>query len=187
MLEGKSFAVLVEDQYEDLELWYPVLRLREEYAEVRLVGMTAGRTYTSKHGYPAEADKSVLQVSIEDYDGLIIPGGYAPDRMRRHASMVELVRNAVEMNKIVGVICHGGWMLCSAGVLGGRRTTSFIAIKDDMVNAGAEWVDEEVVQDGNLITSRTPNDLPVFMRTIIATCADGARAAEASERAHHAG
>jgi protease I len=184
---GKRFAVLVEDQYEDQELWYPVQRLREAGAAVTIVGPEAGKTYKSKYGYPAKSDKAAIQVAIEDMDGLIIPGGYAPDRMRRHEAMVALVRQAFAQGKIVAAICHAGWMLCSAGVLEDKQATSFSAIKDDMVNAGADWVDREVVQDGNLITSRTPDDLPAFLRTIIAACEQNSEAAMAAERAHHMG
>jgi protease I len=184
-LDEKRFAVLVEDQYEDQELWYPVQRLREAGAAVTIVGPEAGKTYASKHGYPARSDKAAGQVAAEDFDGVIIPGGYAPDRMRRHEAMVALVRQAFEQGKIVAAICHAGWMLCSAGVLEGKEATSFSAIKDDMVNAGANWVDSEVVQDGNLITSRTPDDLPAFLRKIIST--GNLEAAMVAERSHHAG
>lgn len=186
-LDGKRFAVLVEDQYEDQELWYPVQRLREAGAAVTIVGPEAGKTYTSKHGYPAQSDKAASDVTAEDFDGVIIPGGYAPDRMRRHEAMVALVRNAHQAGKIVAAICHAGWMLCSADVLQGKQATSFSAIKDDMANAGAKWVDREVVQDGNLITSRTPDDLPAFLQTIIAASEDMPEAAMVDERAHHGG
>jgi protease I len=186
-LERKRFAVLVEDQYEDQELWYPVQRLREARAAVTIVGPEAGKTYSSKHGYPAKSDKAASQVAAEDFDGVVIPGGYAPDRMRRHEAMIALVRQAFAQGKIVAAICHAGWMLCSAGVLKNKTATSFSAIKDDMVNAGANWVDREVVRDGNLITSRTPDDLPVFLRTIITACEQSSEAAVAVERARHAG
>ncbi len=166
-LSGKSVAVLVEDIYEDLELWYPVYRLREEGTRVELVGPESGATYKSKHGYPATADRAAGEVSAADYDAVIIPGGYAPDRMRRHPAMVKLVADAVRDDKTVAAICHGGWMLCSADALRGRRVTSVFAIRDDMVNAGAEWVDDEVIRDGNLITSRKPDDLPAFLRSIV--------------------
>ena len=166
-LNGKAAAVLVEDIYEDLELWYPVYRLREEGAKVAIVGPESGKTYSSKHGYPAKADRAAGDISAADYDAVIIPGGYAPDRMRRDPAMVKLVADAVQQDRIVAAICHGGWLLCSAGVLEGRRTTSFSAIRVDMVNGGATWVDEEVVCDGNLITSRKPDDLPAFLRSII--------------------
>lgn len=152
-LQGKRFAILVEKQYEDLELWYPRLRLQEEGAEVTLVGPQR-EAYPSKHGYPAKADVRAEDVSVDDFDGIFIPGGYAPDHMRRHPAMVRLVADAMHQGKFVGAICHAGWMLCSADVLQGRRVTSFASIKDDMVHAGAQWVDEPVVRDGNLITSR---------------------------------
>ncbi len=176
-LEGKTAAVLVEDVYEDLELWYPVHRLREAGADVVLVGPESGKTYTSKHGYPARADRAASDVSAGDYDAVIIPGGYAPDRMRRHPAMVKLVADAVRDGRTVAAICHGGWMLCSADALRGRRVTSFFAIRDDLVHAGAEWLDEAVVCDGNLITSRTPDDLPAFLRSIVASLAEGSLAA----------
>lgn len=185
-LYGKRVAVLVEDVYEDQELWYPVQRLREEGAHVVLVGPEAGKTYASKHGYPATSDQAADNVSVSDYDAVIIPGGYAPDRMRRHPAMVKLVADVVIQDKTVAAICHGGWMLCSAGVLDGRRTTSFVAIRDDMVNAGATWVDEEVVCDGNLITSRKPDDLPAFLRSIIGSLAQSSVAAPSGHPAQQA-
>ena len=187
MLEEKRFAVLVEDLYEDQELWYPVRRLTEAGADVQIVGPEAGATYKSKNGYPATADKAAGQVSADDFDGVIIPGGYAPDHMRRHAAMVDLVREAFHSGKIVAAICHAGWMLCSAGILEDKEATSFSSIKDDMINAGAKWVDHEVVCDGNLITSRTPDDLPAFLRAIISACAGDENAEMAAERAHHTG
>jgi len=171
MLEGKRIAVLVEDLYEDLELWYPVLRLREAGAEVVVVGPEAGKTYESKHGYPARADIAAADASGGDFDALVIPGGYAPDRMRRHEAMVRLVREAHDAGRPVAAICHAGWMLVSAGVLRGRTVTGFFAIRDDLVNAGASYVDREVVRDGNLITSRTPEDLPAFCREIVGALA----------------
>ncbi len=185
VLKGKRFAVLVEDLYEDQELWYPVRRLAEAGADVTLVGPQAGVTYKSKYGYPATSERGADELSADDFDGVVIPGGYAPDRMRRHEAMVDLVRQTFQAGKIVAAICHAGWMLCSAGVLHGKEATSFSAIKDDLTNAGARWVDREVVQDGNLITSRTPDDLPDFMRTIIATCTRTAEVAMAAERAQH--
>ncbi len=165
-LKGKKFGVLVEQLYEDLEFWYPVLRFREAGATVQIIGPKKGN-YTSKHGYPAEADLAANQAKAKNFDAIVIPGGYAPDHMRRHPAMVDLVREAAQGGKVVAAICHGGWMLCSAGVLAGKRATSFFSIKDDLVNAGADYVDQEVVRDGNLITSRFPADLPAFCRTII--------------------
>ena len=160
-------AVLVEDLYEDLELWYPVYRLREAGHRATIVGPEV-KSYASKHGYPAVADAAVADVRAEDFDAVIIPGGYAPDRMRRHPAMIELVRRIHDRGKIVAAICHAGWMLTSADVVRGRRVTSFSAIKDDLVHAGAIWEDREVVQDGGLITSRRPDDLPAFCRAILA-------------------
>jgi len=171
-LEGVRVAVLVEDLYGNLELWYPVLRLREEGAQVFIVGPKAGETYKSKEGYPAKADKSAEEISADEIDAVIVPGGYAPDRMRRHEAMVKLVREAAQKGKIVAAICHGGWMLAEADVVRGRTVTSFFAIKTDLINAGANWVDKEVVRDGNIITSRVPSDLPAFMRTIIEALAE---------------
>ena len=171
-LEGVRVAVLVEDLYENLELWYPVLRLKEEGAEVLIVGPKAGETYKSKEGYPAKADKSAEEISADEVDAVIVPGGYAPDRMRRHEAMVRLVKEAAQKGKLVAAICHGGWMLAEADIVRGRTVTSFFAIKTDLINAGANWVDKEVVRDGNIITSRVPSDLPVFMRTIIEALAE---------------
>ncbi len=166
-LEGKRIAVLAEDLYQELELWYPLLRFREEGAETVVVGPEKGATYSGKSGYPVTADLSMHEVSAADFDGLVIPGGYAPDRMRRHPAMVEFVREMDRRGGVVAAICHGGWMLCSAGILRGRRATCFFAIKDDLVNAGADYVDAEVVRDGNLVTSRVPEDLPAFCREIM--------------------
>jgi len=166
-LEGKRVAVLAENLYQDLELWYPLLRMREAGAEVEVVGTGSAKTYASKHGYEVEVDTSADEVSAADFDAIVIPGGYAPDLMRRYPAMVRLVRDAFNQGKIVAAICHAGWLPASAGILKGRKMTSFFAIKDDMINAGAEWVDEEVVRDGNLITSRMPSDLPAFCQEII--------------------
>ena len=166
-LKGKTIAVLVADAYEDMELWYPVFRLREENAKVWLVGPQGGQTYSSKHGYPARSDQAAMDAVVGEFDAVIIPGGYAPDRMRRDAAMVRFVGDALREGKIVAAICHGASLLCSAGDLAGRRMTSYPSIKDDLINAGADWMDQEVVCDDNLITSRTPKDLPAFMGAII--------------------
>ena len=166
-LQGKRAAVLVEKMYEDPELWYPVYRLREAGCQVTLVGPEAGQTYPSKHGYPARSDRAARDVSADDFDLLIIPGGYSPDHMRRCDALVRLVSTMAEQGKPVAAICHGAWMLCSTQALKGRKATCFFSIKDDVVNAGARYVDAEVVRDGNIITSRKPDDLPAFMQTII--------------------
>jgi protease I len=167
-LAGKRIAILAENLYQEMELWVPSYRLREEGAEVRVVGASGATSYASKHGYPVTVDVQADQVKAVEFDAVVVPGGYAPDLMRRHPAMVGLVREAVQQGKVVAAICHAGWMLVSAGVLKGRRATSFSSIKDDMVNAGAQWVDAEVVVDGNLITSRKPDDLPAFCRAIVA-------------------
>src|SRR5262245_33484911 len=165
--KGKRVAILVENIYEDLELWYPYYRLQEAGAEVTLVGPKADQTYTSKHGYPAKSDVAAETVSGADYDAVIIPGGFSPDHMRRTPAMVRFVREANAAGKPVAAICHGGWMLASADCIRGKRMTSFHSIKDDMVDAGGQWVDEAVVVDGNVISSRTPKDLPHFMQAIL--------------------
>ena len=166
-LKGKRIAILAEDLYQDLELWYPLLRMREAGAEVAVVGMPGVEEYHSKHGYPVKVDVAADAVSPEDLDAVIVPGGYAPDRMRRHQAMLDLVRGVFERGGVVAFICHGAWVPISAGILKGKRVTCFFAIKDDVINAGATYLDAEVVQDGNLISSRVPEDLPAFCRTIV--------------------
>ena len=166
-LSGKKVAVLAEDHYENLELWYPVLRLREAGAQVTIVGPKAGETYKSKEGYPARADISMEDARASEFHAVIVPGGYAPDRMRRYPAMLRLVREAFEQGKVVAAICHAAWVPISAGIVKGRTMTCVSAVKDDVINAGARYVDQEVVVDGNLITSRTPPDLPAFCREII--------------------
>ncbi|MBI4289473.1 MAG: type 1 glutamine amidotransferase [Chloroflexi bacterium] len=167
-LKGKRIAVLAEDRYQVLELWYPMIRFREAGAEVTVVGREKGVVHTSGHGIEVTADIGAAEARADDYDAVIVPGGYAPDLMRRNPAMVELVRHAYQQGKVVAAICHAGWMLASAGIVRGKRLTSFHSIKDDMVNAGAIWLDEPVVRDGNIITSRQPEDLPDFCREIIA-------------------
>lgn len=167
-LQDKHIAILAESLFEDLELWYPLLRMREAGADVTVVGTKAGATYHGKHGMPVTSDVGAEDVSPGAFDAVIVPGGYAPDKMRRHQATLDLVRGVYERGGIVAMICHAGWVPISAGILEGKRATSFFAIKDDMVNAGVEWLDAEVVRDGNLISSRSPEDLPAFCRTIIA-------------------
>ena len=167
LLQKKSIVILVETLYNDREFWYPYYRLREEGAQVCIVGPEAGKQYKGKDGIAVTAEKGMNEIIVESYDGIVIPGGYAPDHMRRHHLMVKLVRDFHASGKTVAAICHAGWMLASAGILKNRKVTAFFAIKDDLLHAGADFVDEEVVVDDNLVTSRTPDDLPAFMRAII--------------------
>ena len=166
-LSGKRILLLVETFYNEFEFWYPYYRLKEAGAQVTVVGSGSADTYHSKAGLPAKVDTTADKVSADDYDGVVIPGGYAPDHMRRYPSMVSLVKGFAESGKLVAAICHAGWMLVSADIIRGRTVTSYFSIKDDLVNAGGNWVDKEVVVDGHLVTSRTPDDLPAFMRAII--------------------
>lgn len=166
-LSGKRVAILVDDLYEEMEVWYPLYRLREAGAEVVTVGAKAGTTYSSKRGYPCVAAKSYDEVKAVDFDGVILPGGYAPDRVRRHSAAIQLVKDMNLQENLVAAICHGPWIACSAGILRGRRVTCFFSIKDDVVNAGGLYEDSEVVVDNNLVTSRQPDDLPAFCRAII--------------------
>jgi protease I len=163
----KKFAILIEDQYQVLEVWYPYFRLREEGIETVLVGTGAKKEYKSKEGYPAREELSIHDAKTGDFLGVAIPGGYAPDILRRYEAVNNFVSDMMKKGKIVAAICHGGWVLVSAGILKGRRATGFSAIKDDIVNAGAQFLDKEVVVDSNLITSRCPYDLPAFCREII--------------------
>jgi len=166
-LKGKRVAVLIEQQYQELEVWYPVYRLREAGCKVTLVGPEAGVAYPSKLGYPAKSDAAAKDVSAADFDGIVMPGGFAPDYIRRHEAMLKLVRDMAAQGKVLAAICHGPWVLCSTTALRGKKATCFVAIKDDVINAGAKYVDEEVVVDGNVITSRKPDDLPAFMLAIM--------------------
>jgi len=166
-LGGKRAVVLAENGYEDLELWVPYYRLLEEGAEVVLAGHEK-QTYSSKHGYPCEVDATVASLNPKEFDAVVIPGGVAgPDRLRRHNEVLDLVRKLDEDEKVVAAICHAAWVPISAGIVKGRRMTSYASVKDDCVNAGAKWVDQECVVDGNLITSRSPDDLPAFCRAIV--------------------
>ncbi len=183
-LSGKRAAVLVEQQYQEMEVWYPIYRLREAGCNVTVVGPEAGQSYPSKLGYPCKSDKAARDVSADDFDLLVIPGGFAPDYLRRSEAILKLVGSMVEQGKVVAAICHGPWVLCSTQALKGRRATSFFAIKDDVMNAGATWTDAEVVRDGALITSRKPDDLPAFLQTIIQAVREAkpARAAAGAAR-----
>ncbi|HXE58669.1 MAG TPA: type 1 glutamine amidotransferase domain-containing protein [Gemmatimonadales bacterium] len=166
-LNGKRVLFFAGPLYEELELWYPKIRLEEEGAETVVAG-TGERTYLGKRGsYPVTVDAQVDELDAADFDGLVIPGGYAPDVMRRNRKLLQLTREIFEAGKPVAFICHAGWVPISAGIVRGRRGTSVGAIKDDLVNAGMIWEDSPVVVDGNLISSRTPADLPHFCRALL--------------------
>lgn len=162
----KTAAVFVEDLYQEMEVWVPAYRLREAGLKTVFVG-TGKPEYKSKLGYPVKAEVDVKDVKPGDFDVLVVPGGFAPDYLRRYEAVSRLVREMDQAGKPIGAICHALWVLCSAGILKGRKVTSFIAIKDDVVNAGAQWVDQEVVVDRNLVTSRRPDDLPAFCRELV--------------------
>jgi len=166
-MKGKRIAILVDNIYQEMEVWYPYFRFQEAGAEVVAVGAKAGETYTSKLGYPIKSQKSYSEITAADFDGVVIPGGYAPDLIRRHTAANQFVHEMNRQGKLVAAICHGGWVLCSAGMLKGRRATCFFAIKDDVIHAGAKYEDAEVVVDANLVTSRKPEDLPAFCRAAI--------------------
>jgi len=170
-LTDARIAVLVENQYQELELWYPVLRFREEGADVRVVGPSTSEVYASKLGYPARADLTVAELDLDSIDAVVIPGGFSPEYLRRNPEMVKLVRDANDKGLLIAAICHAGWLLASAGIIKGRDATSVATIRDDVINAGARYVDAPVVIDGNLITSRLPNDLPQFCAAIKAALA----------------
>lgn len=163
----KKIAVLVEDHYETLELWYPYFRMKEEGFKTVIVGSGRKKEYTSKDKYPAEEELKISQANVSDFDAVIIPGGYAPDMMRREQKIVDFVREMFNAGKLVAYICHAGWVPASAGILKGKKATCFFSIKDDIINAGADYADKEVIVDGNLISSRKPADLPAFCKEII--------------------
>ncbi len=167
MATEKNIAILIENDYQDHEFWYPYYRFKEEGFTVLTIGTGSARVYKSKYGYPIKAQLSPAAVSADNFDAVVIPGGWAPDRLRQNARLMEFVRQMYIQKKVVAAICHAGWVLISAGILKGKKATSFIAIKDDMLAAGCNWVDEETVVDGNLITARRPDDLPRFVRAII--------------------
>ncbi len=157
-----TIAILVASDYEDLEVWYPKLRLEEAGYSTLLVGLGED-SYKGKHGYPCKVDKSVKEVKAAELLGVLAPGGWAPDRIRRDSSALLLVRELHRAGKLVATICHGPWVLISAGIVKGKKMTSTPGIHDDLANAGAEWLDEPAVVDGNIVSARVPRDLPAFM------------------------
>jgi protease I len=166
-LKGKKIAIMLDREYQELEVWYPYYRFIEEGAEVVRVAPAAGQSYPSKLGYPCPSDVAASGVRGGDFDAVVVPGGWSPDFMRRDESMIRFIWQAAEAKVVLAAICHGGWMLCCTNALKGRRATSFVAIKHDMLNAGANWIDQECVVDGNIITARKPDDLPAFCQAII--------------------
>lgn len=171
-LNGRKVAVLLEEGFEDLELWVTVMRLREEGAEVTIVGTKAGKTYRGKNALEATSDVAASEVSADGFDALVVPGGWAPDKLRRFDEVKDLVRKVHDQRKVVGMICHAGLVGVSAEIVAGRRATGSLGIKDDLVNAGATWVDEPALRDGNLVWGRVVEDIPAFCRELVDAIAE---------------
>ncbi len=167
MKTAKTVGILVENDYQTLEVWYPLYRLREAGHHPLVIGTGSATVYKSKEGYPITAERAAGTLTSSDIDAIVIPGGWAPDRLRQYPAVVELVRLIHTNGKPVAAICHAGSLLVSAGICRGRSVTSFAAIKDDLIAAGASWSDRECVVDGNLITAREPDDLPAFMSALL--------------------
>lgn len=172
-LAGKSYLFFVGDIYEDLELWYPHLRLVEAGATTELAGPESDRVYAGKNGYPCRSTAAIEDMNASDFDGVICPGGFMPDKLRRDPKVLSLVKEFAEAGKLVAAICHGGWIPISAKVYNGVKVTGSPGIKDDLINAGAIWEDSAVVVDRNFVCSRKPDDLPDFCRAIIELESDG--------------
>jgi len=166
-LANAKIAIMVDEMYQVLEVWQPYYRLLEAGRKVDFVAAEAKKQYYSKEGYPCISTVSASRANAADYDCMIVPGGFAPDFMRRSRDVIKFANDMVNAGKIIAAICHGGWLLCSTDIYKGKKATCFTAIKDDIINAGAEYVDAECVVDGNLITSRKPDDLPAFCTAIL--------------------
>jgi protease I len=172
-LKDKTIGMLVGPGYEDLEFWVPYMRMKEEGAEVKVISAKRGVNYTSKSGgLTAESQFSADEIVAEKLDGLLVPGGWAPDKLRRDTNILELVRKMNAQNKILGFICHAGWVAASAGICKGKRATGSTGIKDDMENAGAVWIDEPAFREGNLVWGRVVADIPDFCREVVNALSD---------------
>lgn len=167
MAKSKKVAIMVAEQYQVTEIWYPYYRLKEAGFDCDFVAAEANKDYPSKEGYPCRSTVAAKNAKIDDYICMIVPGGFAPDFMRRSDDMIKFANDMVNAGKTIAAICHGAWLLCSTKILKGKTATCFMALRDDVRNAGAKYVDEECVVDGNLITSRKPDDLPAFCRAIL--------------------
>ncbi|RNA69425.1 type 1 glutamine amidotransferase domain-containing protein [Alteribacter keqinensis] len=174
-LKDKKVLTVVDHEFEDLELWYPIYRLQEEGAIVHIAGKEGEHTYTGKYGVPAKSDYSFDTIQIEEYDGILVPGGWAPDKLRRYDEVLDMVKFMDEKQRPIGQICHAGWVLISADILRGRKVTSTPGIKHDMMNAGAEWLNEAVITDGHLISSRRPPDLPAYAKAFADALAENSK------------
>jgi len=170
-LDGKRALVFIADGFEDLEFWVPVMRLREEGAHVTIAGPKGNATYTGKNALEATSEKAVSDVAADDFDIVVVPGGWAPDKLRRYEAVTGIVRAAFDQGKTVGLICHAGLVGISAGIVDGKRATGSLGIKDDLVNAGATWVDEPAFSDGNIVWGRVVEDIPDFCRELVAYAA----------------
>ncbi len=170
-LKGKRVGVLVEEGFEDLEFWVPVMRLREEGADVIIIGTGRQDVFQGKHCLEARPDTTADQVHADNLDGLVVPGGWGPDKLRRYDAVLDLVRTMDAQGKIIASICHGGWVLASAGIVKGRKATGSRGIRDDMRNAGAIWVDEPAFREGNLVWGRVVADIPAFCRELVTALA----------------
>jgi protease I len=163
----KKVAILVDEMYQVLEVWYPYYRFLEADIQVNLVAAEAKKEYHSKEGYPCVSEIAAAQADAGDYDCMLVPGGFAPDFMRRSTDVIKFANDMVDAGRVIAAICHGGWLLCSTKIYKGKKATCFMAIKDDIINAGAEYVDDECVVDGKLITARKPDDLPAFCTAVL--------------------
>lgn len=172
-LAGKRVGIFIEAEFEDLEYWGPRMRLEEEGAQVVTIGTGSSEVYRGKNGLAARPDTTAAQVSAADFDAVIVPGGWCPDKLRRYEAVLTIVREAYHAGKIVASICHGGWVLISAGIVRGHRATGSVAIKDDLTNAGAQWVDEAAFRDANLVWGRVVADIPAFCRELVSAISTG--------------